>query len=67
MRTGDQTWVLSFRSARKSDGKRVEHKIPIGPLKDFPDKTSEWAEVDKLHLQLNQVDSRGKGAAVKAF
>ncbi|OLE86942.1 MAG: hypothetical protein AUG07_01860 [Acidobacteria bacterium 13_1_20CM_2_60_10] len=60
MRAGGQTWVLFFRTVRKSDGKRVEHKVAIGLLKDFPDKTSAWAEVDKLHLRLNQVDSRGK-------
>ena len=60
MRTGGHTWVLFFRNVRKSDGKRVEHKVPIGLVKDFPDKTSAWAEVDKLHLRLNQVDSRGK-------
>jgi integrase len=45
---------------RESDGKRVEHKVPIALVKDFPDKASAWAEVDKLHLQLNQVDSQGK-------
>jgi integrase len=60
MRAEGPTWVLFFRTARKSDGKRVEHKVPIGLLKDFPDKTSAWAEVDKLHLHLNQVDSLGK-------
>jgi len=60
MRAEGETWVLFFRTARKSDGKRVEHKIPIGLLKDLPDKTAAWAEVDKLHLSLNQVDSRGK-------
>ncbi len=60
MRAGGSTWVLFFRTARKSDGRRVEHKVPIGLLKDFPDKTAAWAEVDKLHLPLNQVDARGK-------
>ena len=60
MRTGGKTWVLFFRTVRKSDGKRVEHKVPIGLLKDLPDKTSAWGEADKLHLRLNQVDSRGK-------
>jgi integrase len=60
MRATGETWVLFFRTLRKSDGKRVEHKIPIGLLKDFPDKASAWAEVDKLHLHLNQVDSQGK-------
>lgn len=60
MRAEGKTWVLFFRTVRKSDGKRVEHKVPIGLLKDSPDKNSARAEVDKLHLHLNQVDSRGK-------
>ena len=37
MRAEGPTWVLFFRTARKSDGRRVEHKVPIGLLKDFPD------------------------------
>jgi hypothetical protein len=60
MRTGGKTWVFFFRTVRRSDGRRVEHKVPIGLLKDFPNKTSARAEVDKLHLPLNQVDARGK-------
>lgn len=60
MRTNGQTWVLFFRTVRKSDGKRVEHKVPIALVKDSPNKASAWAEVEKLHLHLNQVDSRGK-------
>ena len=60
MRSQGETWVLFFRTVRKSDGKRVENKIPIGLVKDFPSKSSAWAEVEKQHLHLNQVDSRGK-------
>jgi hypothetical protein len=33
-----ETWVLHFRKTRKSDGKRVENKVPIGLLRDLPDK-----------------------------
>jgi hypothetical protein len=29
-RAQGETWVLFFRTTRKSDGKRVESKIPIG-------------------------------------
>jgi hypothetical protein len=50
--------VLNFRTTRKFDGRRVENKIPIGSVRDFPDKTSAWAEVKRLHLALNPVDSR---------
>ncbi len=53
------TWVLYFRATRKSDGKRVENKIPIGLVRDFPDECCARAEVERLHLQLNPVDLRG--------
>jgi len=49
---------LFFRTSRKSDGKRVENKIPIGLVKDLPEKENAWAEIKKLHLLLNKVDSR---------
>ena len=35
-RSQRETWVLFFRTVRKSDGKRVENKFPIGLVKDFP-------------------------------
>jgi integrase len=57
-RSPGETWILFFRKTRKFDHKRVENKIPIGLVKDFPDKSSAWAEVEKLHLHINQVDSR---------
>ena len=53
-----ETWVLYFRTTRKFDGRRVENKIPIGFVRDCPDKSSAWAEVERLHLALNPVDSR---------
>lgn len=49
-RAHGQTWVLFFRTSRKSDSKRVEAKIPIGLVKDFPEKSDTWAEIDRLHL-----------------
>ena len=52
-----ETWVLFFRTTRKSDGKRVENKVPIGLVKDLPKKSRVWAEVERLHLPLNQVNS----------
>src|SRR5882724_4513588 len=58
IRTQGETWVLYFRTTRKFDGRRVENKIPIGFVRDFPDKSSAWAEVERLHLALNPVDSR---------
>ena len=53
-----ETWVLYFRTTRKSDGRRVENKIPIGLIRDLPDKRTAWAEVERLHLPINPVDSR---------
>jgi integrase len=52
------TWLLFFRTTRRSDGKRVENKVPIALVKDFPDKSSVWAEVERLHLHINQMDLR---------
>jgi hypothetical protein len=37
-RSKGETWVLFFRTTRKADGKRVENKIPVGLVKDFPEK-----------------------------
>jgi len=57
-RTLGEIWVLFFRTTRKADGKRVENKIPVGLVKDFPEKACAWAEVERLHLRINPVDSR---------
>ena len=46
-----ETWVPYFRITRKSDGRRVENNIPIGLVRDLPDKVSAWAEVERLHLR----------------
>jgi integrase len=56
-RHGD-TWVLFFRKTRKTDCKRVENKITIGLVKDFPEKSHAWAEVESLHLHLNDLNPR---------
>src|SRR5258708_36468369 len=58
LRIPGETWVLHFRTTRKSDGRRVENKIPIGLVRDLPDKRTAWAEVERLHLPINPVDSR---------
>jgi hypothetical protein len=58
-RSRGETWVPFFRTVRKSDGKRVENKIPIGLVKDFSSKSCAWAEVERQHLHINQVDFRG--------
>src|SRR5215813_13539067 len=58
-RSQGETWVLFFRTIRKSDGKRVENKIPIGLIREFPDKDCAWAEVERQHLHINPIDLRG--------
>ena len=57
-RAHGEAWVLFFRTSRKSDGKRVETKIPIGLVKDFPEKSDAWAEVTRLHFPINQLNPR---------
>jgi hypothetical protein len=57
-RSQGEIWVLFYRTIRKSDGKRVESKIPIGLVKNLPDKSSAWAEIEQLHLHINPMDSR---------
>ena len=48
-RSQGETWVLFFRTVRKSDGKRVENKVPIvGHL-----GWSSWARIPP-HLMLCQ-------------
>jgi len=58
-RSRRETWMLFFRTIRKSDGKRVENKIPIGLVKDLPTKIRAWKEVERQHLHINPVDFRG--------
>src|SRR5882762_4151756 len=57
-RAQGETWVLFFRTTRKSDGKRVENKIPIGLVQHLPDASSAWDEVERLHVPLNRLDGR---------
>ena len=57
-RSQGKTWALFFRTTRKSDGKRVETKVPVGLVKDFPDESDAREEVNRMHLPINQVNSR---------
>lgn len=57
-RSQGDTWVLFYRTTRKSDGKRVESKTPIGLVEAFPEKRHAWTEVERLHLHINKVDAR---------
>jgi len=55
-RKDGDTWVLRYFVTRHSDGRRVEHKIPIGLVQDLPTESAAWAEVEQQHLQLNEPD-----------
>jgi len=59
-RKNGNTWVLRYFVTRHSDGRRVEHKIPIGLVHDFPTESAAWAEVDRQHLQLNEPDFKAR-------
>jgi integrase len=55
-RRNGENWVLRYFVTRDSDGRRVEHKIPIGLVHNFPTESAAWAEVERQHLQLNEPD-----------
>jgi len=61
-RKDGDTWVLRYYTTREGDGRRVEHKVAIGLVRDFSSESSAWAEVDRQHLQtqINKPDFRGR-------
>jgi hypothetical protein len=54
--------VLRHYVTRQSDGKRVEHKIAVGLVRDFRTESAAWAEVERQQLaqQINEPVSRGR-------
>jgi hypothetical protein len=58
-RKSGKMWVLRFKTTRKTDGKRVEHKVPVGPVREFPSESSALMEVQRQHLNVNTPDFRG--------
>ena len=61
-RSDGDTWVLRFYATRDKDVRRVEHKIAVGLVQDFPSESAAWGEVQRqhLHTQINQPDFRGR-------
>ncbi|HZQ23317.1 MAG TPA: site-specific integrase [Terriglobales bacterium] len=57
-RKDGETWMLFFRTTRESDGKRVEQKLAIGTVRDFPSKAKAWAEVERQQVFINKPDFR---------
>ena len=48
------TWIYRYQTTRPSDGKRVEHPVVIGLVKDIgKSKADAWREVGKLGLDIN--------------
>src|SRR5437660_1995901 len=61
-RSKGDTWVLRYFITRPLDGRRVEHKLPVGLVRNFPTEHSAWEEVQRqhLHLQINKADFKGR-------
>ena len=59
-RKNGETWVLRYFVTRQSDGHRVEHKLKVGLVRDFPTPSAVWAEVERQHLQLNEPTFRAR-------
>ena len=57
-----EMWVLFFRTTRKADGKRVENKIPIGLVRDFPKRKP----ID-FRMPLQQRRSRLPGCSLSSY
>jgi hypothetical protein len=57
-RKNGRTWVLRFKTTRKTDSKRIEHKIAVGLVRDFPSESSAWMEVER-QLNVNKPNFRG--------
>ncbi len=61
-RKDGRTWLLRFRTTR-ADGKRVEHKVRVGLLRDLPKKADVWRAVEKQRLNViinNNSDVAGR-------
>lgn len=52
--------MLRYR-VTKPDGKRVEHGVPVGLVRDFPKEKDAWREVDKLGLLVRINDAPDDG------
>ena len=59
-RKDGETWVLRYFATRKTDGRRAEHTFAVGLVLNFPTESSAWAEVERLHLHINEPDFKGR-------
>jgi integrase len=51
-----ESWVLRYR-VTASDGRRVEHVMPIGLVQNFPKDKDAWREADRLGLPVRINDA----------
>jgi integrase len=61
-----ETWVLRFRVAN-AEGKRVEHTLAIGLVREFPKDKDAWREVDRLGLGVRINDAPAPGRVLFSF
>ena len=61
-----ETWVLRYR-VTSADGRRVEHTVPIGLVREFPKDRDAWREVDRLGLGVRINDTPGPGRVSFTF
>jgi hypothetical protein len=64
-RSHNDTWVLFFRKTRKTDGKRVENKVPIGLVKNLPPRRVRYG-LSRKAAPPYQVQRKGFVNLVKA-
>lgn len=56
------SWVLRYRTIT-ADGRRVEHGLTVGLVRDFPKEGDAWREVDKLSL-LVRINNEDNGTRI---
>jgi hypothetical protein len=61
-RKNGDTWVFRYFTTRQMDGRRVEHTLAVGLVRDFPGESAAWGEVERQHLnqQINQPGFQGR-------
>jgi integrase len=65
-RKDGKTWILRFRVTR-ADGKRVEHKIRVGLVRDLPKKADAWKAIEKQRLNVTINDNNPTAGRVLTF
>jgi integrase len=61
-RKNGDTLVLRYFTTRRMDGRRVEHTLAVGLVRDFPSESAAWGEVERqgLNQQINQPSFQGR-------